>query len=389
MRYARIWKAAVAVLALTTVGCEENPTEVVKPTGKPPVAQFAFITTTDFQAGSASVVWLDGKYTTEKDVAAIHSDAVARYFDGFIYVVNRLGADNIQILDPADGFATIRQFSVENGADPHDVAVVSETKAYVTRYNKTDLWIVDPSTGTRTGSISLSAFADGDGIPEMDHLLLVGDRLFVSVQRIDRNTDWNPVGLSYLAVVDVAADTLVDVDPVTAGTQAIALAGTNPFSDLQMDASTGRLYVACVGDWGTADSGVEVVNPATLSSEGVVLAGTTVGGDITDVELVSAETGYAIITDASFHSVLLRFNPSTGVVTGTVYAPGDFVLQDVELGPAGELFLADRTPTKPGIRIYEAVAGAEITSHPIDVGLPPFDITFGFVDKPRNSLSRK
>ena len=379
MRYARIWNALVFAVVLTAAGCEENTSNVVTPTPEPPVEQFTFITTTDFQTGSASVVWLDGAYTTEKDVAVIHSDAVARYFDGLIYVINRFGADNIQILDPANGFATVRQFSVENGSDPHDIAVVSTTKAYVTRYNKTDLWIVDPSTGKQTGSVNLSAFADGDGIPEMDHLLLTGDRLFVSVQRIDRNTNWNPVGLSYLAVVDVTADTLVDVDPGTAGTQAIALAATNPFSDLQMNTSTGNLYVACVGDWGTADSGVEAVNPMTLSSEGIVLAGTTVGGDITDIELVSAETGYVIITDANFHSLLVRFNPSTGAVTETVYAPGDFVLKDIARAPTGELFLVDRSVTNPGIRLYDVETGAEITSTPIDVGLPPFQITFGVV----------
>ena len=368
------------LFALLLAACEEDPKSPLSPTTSTE-GEFAFVTTTDFQTGSASVIWLDGTYTTEKTVEAIHSDAVARYFGGLIYVVNRYGADNIQILDPADEFAPVRQFTVDNGADPHDIALVSETKAYVTRYNRTDLWVVNPSTGTHIGSISLSAFADGDGIPEMDQLFLIGDRLFVSLQRIDRNTDWGPVGLSYLAVVDVSADTLVDVDPVTAGTQAISLAATNPFSEIKVDAITGNLYVACAGAWGIADSGVEFVNPISLSSEGIVLTGAAVGGDITDVEIVSMETGYAIITDASFHSVLLRFNPSTGAVTDTVYAPGNFVLQDIECSSTGELFLADRSLTSPGIRLYDSETATEITTTPIDVGLPPFDITFGVVER--------
>lgn len=361
------------VLALAAVGCEEDPSNVITP--PPLVEPFAFITTTDFQTGSASVVWLDGKYTTQKDVASVHSDAVARYIDGLVYVINRFGADNIQILDPSNGFATVRQFSVEGGSDPHDIALVSKTKAYVTRYNRTDLWIVDPSTGTQTGLVDLSGFADGDGIPEMDHLLLTGERLFVSVQRIDRDTDWGPVGLSYLAVVDVSADTLLDTDPVTTGTQAIALAATNPFSDVKVDASTGKLYVACAGHWGVADSGVETVNPVTLKSEGITLPGATVGGDVTDVELVSAETGYAVIVDASFHNVLLRFNPRTGVVTDTLYAPGAFVLQDIVHAPTGKLLLTDRSATNPGIRVFDVESGMDVTGAPIDVGLPPFHIT--------------
>ena len=73
------------------------------------------------------------------------------------------------------------------------------------------------------------------------------------------------------------------------------------------------------------------------------------------------------------------YGASLGAVTGTVYAPGDFVLQDIERAPTGELFLADRSVTNPGIRLYDVETGAEITSTPIDVGLPPFQITFGVV----------
>ena len=367
--------ALAVTMSAALVACEDDP--VVNKIPATTTNSFAFVTTTDFQVGSSSVVWIGDAYTVEKDVAAIHSDAVARYFGGLIYVVNRLGGDNIQILDPAHGFSTINQFSVGNGSDPHDIAVVSATKAYVTRYNETDLWIVNPSTLARTGAISLSALADADGIPEMDQLLLVGDRLFVSVQRIDRNGSWGPVGTSYFAVVDVAADTLIDVDPSTDGSQAIALTAANPFSAVQMDASTGNIYVACAGEWGAADAGVEAVNPVTFASEGMLLAGPTAGGDITDVELVDGQIGYAIITDSNFHNVLLRFNPTTGALINTVYAPGAFVLQDIERSPTGELFLADRTATNPGIRIYDAQSGTEITSAPLGVGLPPFKITFG------------
>ncbi|RKZ05528.1 hypothetical protein DRQ05_06285, partial [bacterium] len=119
-------------------------------------ADFAFITTTDYSTGSSSVIWLDASHTEESNVASVYSDAVSRYYNGLVYVVNRYGGDNIQILDPANNFATVRQFSVGSGSDPHDIAFVNETKAYVSRYNTNDLWIVDPSTGAHTGTIDLS-----------------------------------------------------------------------------------------------------------------------------------------------------------------------------------------------------------------------------------------
>ncbi len=337
---------------------------------------FAFITTTDYSSGSSSAIWLDGSYTTDENVASIYSDAVSRYFEGLIYVVNREGADNIQVLDPGSGFSTLRQFSVGNGSDPHDIALASETKAYVTRYNTNDLWIVDPSTGSHTGTIDLSSLADSDGLCEMDMMLLVGDRLFVSIERLDRDNWWGPSGTSYIAVVDTEADTLLDTDPMTAGKQSILLSGTNPYGDIQFNPYDGKLYVSCIGWWGMTDGGVERIDPVTFEILGTMITEAAAGGDINDVTVASAAKGYAIVTDSDFFTLLISFDPSAGTATGTLYEPGDYVLYDIELSPSKELFLCDRTPTLPGIRIYDTYSDTEITSGPIDVGLPPFDICF-------------
>jgi DNA-binding beta-propeller fold protein YncE len=374
-----MFATVVAAASLVMTGCEED---TVAPPAKGSTA-FAFVTTTDFQTGSSSVIWRDGKYTTDQSIASVHSDAVARYFGGLIYVVNRFGGDNIQVLDPSNSFGAVRQFSVGNGSDPHDILVIDETKAYVTRYNSTELWIINPSTGVHTATIDLSSLADGDGTPEMDRLLRIGDRVFVSIQRLDRNTQlWDPVGESYVGVVDVVADTLVDADATTAGIQPIVAIGFNPFSTMDIDPASGRLCVAMVGNWGVADGGVEMINPTTLRSEGFVFAEAKVSGDITDVVMVSAEKGFVIYSDASFNNVLQGFSPLNGEKTNFSFAPGGFVLQDIALAPTGELFLTDRTATKPGIRIYDVATDTEITTDPIDVGLPPFAITFGAAPQP-------
>ncbi|MEJ2721389.1 MAG: T9SS type A sorting domain-containing protein [bacterium] len=338
-------------------------------------SDFAFVTTTDYTTGSSSVIRPGATYTVEKNVAAVHSDAVARYYNGRVFVVNREGADNIQILDPANGFSTVRQFTVGTSSNPHDIAVVGTTKAYVTRYDETALWIVDPSTGAHTGSIDLSALADADGIPEMDQMAVLGDRLFVTIQRIDQTT-WGPSGTSYVAVIDIATDTLIDADPAAPGVQPILLTGTNPVSDIQLNPCTGKLHVPCEGFLGLLDGGVEIIDPIALESEDFLFTEVAAGGDIGDVEIICEEKGYAIITNASFNNVLIAFDPSTGTRTGTLYAPGDFVLNDIEISPERRLFLTDRTPTRPGIRVYDTYTDEELTSPPLDVGLPPFDICF-------------
>jgi hypothetical protein len=58
-----------------------------------------------------------------------------------VFVVNRYGADNLQWLDPQNGFLTRRlgntalQWSTGNGTNPQDVLAVSENKVYVTLQN--------------------------------------------------------------------------------------------------------------------------------------------------------------------------------------------------------------------------------------------------------------
>ncbi|MFO7916089.1 MAG: T9SS type A sorting domain-containing protein [Candidatus Krumholzibacteriales bacterium] len=338
--------------------------------------EYAFITTTDYTTGSSSVIRLDGNYTTETDVASVHSDAVSRWYGGLIYVVNRGGADNIQVLDPEDSFSTLDQFSVGNGSNPQDIAFFSATKAYVTRYDSNQLWIVNPSTGAHTGSIDLSSLADGDGLCEMDKMIIVGDALFISIQRMDRDNYWLPEGTSYIAAVDCGADTLIDTDNSAAGVQPITLNFANPFSDIQYNRFDGTLLVSSVGIWGVNDGGVEVIDPEALAVTGTMISESEAGGDINDFEIFSPVMGFAVITNASFNNEVISFNPETGKKEGTLYSPGAYVINDIEISPGGELFLADQTETNPGIRIYSCCDGSQITGSPISTGLPPFDICF-------------
>src|SRR6185369_11683445 len=166
-------------------------------------------------------------------------------------VLNRFLADNVQVLTPK--LRTRLQCGTVAGSNPHDVVVaepgrrgVAPGKAYVTRYGAKDIWIVDPAArGCRRfkrGSIDLSPWADADGLPEMDQMALVGSRLFVTVQRLDRGRGFAPTGASRLLVIDTASDAV---------TGEIVLAGRNAFGDasgIVRDPTTGRLAVSTPGD---------------------------------------------------------------------------------------------------------------------------------------------
>lgn len=366
--------ASAAALALAS--CSDST--VGPGTPPPPHGAYAFVTTTDYSTGAASVVSADTLLHATINVASIHSDAVARFFDGHMYVLNRQGADNVQVLDPADGFRTIKEFSVGNGADPEDIVFVSSKRAFVSRYNEDQMWIVDTDQGRRSGLIDFSWLADADHIPEMAHMVKVDNRVFVAVQRLDRKSQlFPPTGTSYIAVFDAGTEKFIDAEPATFGTQAIKLAATNPFGELVYNAASGKIWVPNVGFFGVQDGGLELVDPVALTTSVVVISEATLGGDITDVVPLDATRGAAIISDSNFNTLLVGFDLNSPATIDTIYAPGSFALADAELSPDGRIFVSDRTAVAPGIRVFRASDHVQITTQPVDVGLPPADIEFG------------
>ncbi|HET6462629.1 MAG TPA: hypothetical protein VFH33_02420, partial [Candidatus Krumholzibacteria bacterium] len=327
--------------ALALAACEE---ETVAP--HPPVhGYFAFVTTTDYQTGSSSIVTADDSVLTARnDVASVHSDALARSYNGLIYVLNRQGADNIQIIDPLAGFITRKQFSVGNGADPEDIVFQNSSRAFVTRYNEEQLWIVNPNTGQHSGQIDFSWLADADLVPEMAHMVKVGSRVFVAVQRLDRNTPFfDPTGTSYVAVFDAVTEQFIDANGATAGTQAITLTGSNPFGELVYNTASGKIWVPTSGFLGLndgSDAGLELIDPAGLTTSGIVINETTLGGSITDVVALDANRGAAIISDSNFNTLLVGFDLTTPTTIDTIYAPGSFALQDAETSRDGRIFVS-------------------------------------------------
>jgi len=327
---------------------------------------------TDYVTGKFSVCESNAAGIPTPDVATIHSDAGGREHDGLVYIVNRLGADNVQVLDPEQDFATVLEFSVGSGSNPQNIAFSADgTKAYLPRQNEDDVLVVDPATGAWLDAVDLSGWNDADGSCELGQCLAVGDRLFVAVGRLDRNFYWSPVGDSYLAVIDMNSDTLIDANPGQPGVQAIPLVGTNPTWELGMAGEA--IHVSCVGSFGLQDGDVELVDPVSLTSLGAVIGESALGGDLGDVVWIGDTLAYAIVADASFDTHVKRFDPSTGGGVSTVRAGAGFVFNDMELDGAGELFLGDMSAGADGLLVFDAANGA-LLGGPIDMGLPPYDV---------------
>ena len=340
-----------------------------------PHAARAVIVTTDFETGLLATVGVRPPHRVAHPATPIHSDAVVRVAGERVYVVNRFLGDNLQVLDPAHGLATLLQCSTGPGSNPHDVAVLAPDKAYVTRYDAKELWVVDPSAASCAGflraTVDLSPWGDADGLPEMDQMALVGDRLFVSLERLDRTRRFAPAGRSRLVVLDTASDAVVGV---------VELTGANAFGDssgLAREPGSGKLVVNEAGDiQRTGDGGLERVDPFTLTAEGFFfVTESDLGGNITDFVLVSPTKAYAIVIDDQLRNILLAFDPSARRVTRRLLTRTQY-LPDIALAPDGILWVADDGLPAPGIRLFDPRDDRELTRAAIDVGLPPFSIGF-------------
>lgn len=331
-----------------------------------------FVITTDYSTGSTAFLASDAA-EAEVNLLGIHSDAVGHYHDGRVYVVNRLGQDNILVLDEEDLRTPVAQFSVGNGANPHDIEIVAPGKAYVTLYDRASLLIVDPRDGAELGEIDLSAFADADGLPEVSQILRIGGRLYLSCQRLDRDGGWGPADASYLIVVDLETDALVDVDPDEEGLQGIALSAANPNS---IAAIGERIAVGVVVNFGDRSGGVEIVDTAANRSLGLAVSEEDLGGDITSMVMVDPDRGYAVVADENFANSVRAFDLSSGSAGAPLEnISGGFV---PSLAVDGDrLIAADRgsfeDPASAGLKFYDAATGAFLRG-PIDTGLPPSSI---------------
>lgn len=337
-----------------------------------PTSGGAFVIATDFETGSFGTVSFDDPplVTPVSSQRQVNSDAVGRAFNHLIYVVNRFFGDNIQILDPAQNYMTTRQCLTGGGSNPQDIALVDADKGYVPLGGGTEVLVVDPSPATDCGDfikdrIGLADLADEDGNPELYQSAVVGDRLYVTLQKLDRNNFFVPAENGSIAVIDTATDEFVEE---------IVLTGQNPFAQTKgIPVLDGELIVGQVGFFGVNDGGIERVN-LTSGPEGFFITEADLGADIVDFIVLSHSDAYLVLSLSDFTNSVVKVDLTRRMVSKTLIS-GESI-SDIELNDRGQLFVSQRTPQRPGIRIFDTSDDSEITTAPLNLELQPFDITF-------------
>ena len=354
-------------LSMLTVNDDEKPSDNISES-----ATYVIVTTSDYSNGNVSVISTDD-FSSEVDLLSIFSDNAVTCHDGSIYFLERDGADNIIRIDGASVSAddVVYQEGIGTSVNIQQIAIISDSKAYVTQYGDSKIAIIDPSEGTVTGSISLDRdpfIHDGEEVPYMSPAVIVNGKAYIALQRLAIvQKAWGPSpdfadSTGMIVVIDIESDEIL---------KEIKLEKGNPAA---IDTCNGNLYISSTGSWDDqTDGGIENIDCSTDRYEGVVVEEEEFGGDITSLVMISESKAYVAVgineADFNFNTVVKECNPSTGRVGSAIES-----VENAFGGIAYDgtyLYIGDRSATHPGVVVIDPSDNSKVAG-PIDIGsLPP------------------
>lgn len=373
----KIFLSCISLLFLSLCSNIEAPK-----TEQSPSSAVLFVHTSDFSTGSYSTLTLGPPFRSYSKLGFTHSDAISKYnsIDEKVYVINRLGSDSVQVLDPNLNFETTREFALESGSNPQDMVFLSLEKAYVSLYEKPYILIINPKTGKKIGKIDLSSYSDPDGVPEAHQFFLhsVGSKtyLYLTLQRLNRFNLFKPTDYSLLLIIDPFLDIVV---------HALKLKGTNPNSKIIYSPLTGNLHFSSLGNYGryySLDGGIESITPNEIARNTVVneflFSEKELNGEVSDFAILADGSFYAILTDNEFNSYFIKTSindkASRQILYSVRFDQGGY-LSALEVFNGEYIFLADRILRNSGIWVYDILSGSFDPDSPVDLGLPPASMT--------------
>jgi hypothetical protein len=320
------------------LGCDLNPTTPDSSDDGPKL----FITESDFQSGLLE--WISVKNSTiSSSNLSIYSDAGAKSFGGYLYILEHYGADNIIKFDPSksDQSGVLYQKHLGDNWNPTDIEFVSETKAYISNMNEPKITIFNPSNGTVISNIDISTYTfrpDSNSSPYANDLQLVGSDLYVLLQR--RN-GYNPGASSLLLKINTATDIITDT---------IALQYKNGHSMAYAD---GALYVSNPGSsYSNTDGAVEKVVLLTKTVT-TVIDEATLGGNPNLILYKSGTRFYLQNYIAWKNDKVVELDVATGSIVATLPnvkdAYGGIYYDTID----STLYVGERDATEMGIRVFK------------------------------------
>lgn len=322
----------------------------------------------DYKTGELRWV-INGKKISEKSVAFFQdSKVIANGSD--LYVLERMGADNITKLNPKEleekvEKAVVWQIPLDDGANPTDVAFSGEN-AWVALQNADSLVRISTKDGKISKSIKTTDFAyEGETSPYVADIELNDGKLYVLMQRymLDPATWATTYPKGLLAIYDASTGDLKDT---------VQLLKKNPTAMTFFD---GSLYVASQGEYNAAygtdadeERGIEKVNLAEKKSE-LIVSGKTLGGGI---YAFAAEHGiaYAAIYKSYGDVPLAKIDlaaKTASTVEGIADAEGSLAVK------GGVVYVGDRSFGAE--KVFVVKDGKASAVETVEGALAPYSIT--------------
>ena len=299
-----------------------------------------------------------------------------------LVVTSDFESGTLDALIKGDSSASLISYTQQSllGCNPYDAIRLDDSRIVITCYDTGTLRVLELSDNKVKETTSLANF-DNDGVPQMDHMIQIKDRLYVSMAILDDG--YIPKGTGIVAVLDAVTLELIDQDDNDAGIQGIKLPCKNPVTSL---AKMGDSFaIGCANDYGlSSDAGIAVVTPKNgkveLSWVADVLEGVPLAL-LTDHK--NEETLYTLInvpdTATGFPKEIRLVKIDKKNRIETLYSANGFNLSGLAQDEEGILYVGNRTPTvKPtdtsdaGVWLVNPDTGK--IDGPALTTLPPYEI---------------
>ena len=356
----------------------------------------------DYSSSEIAIGTVGSTEIVENYASQDQSDYTIDVYGQYLYHIGRFNIDTLTRYDAAADFLqadyTYSLAEAESSSsNTHQFVQVAEDKAYVIRYGKTSIQIVDPSAADEQnfviGEIELSAYVAEDATyPRMTRALVHDDKLFVGLQRLGSvDSSYAVASDSYIAVIDIATNTEIDTNDSAPGLKGIQLNADNLEA---MAIEDDYLYVAGRGDFSSNSGALDRINLDDYSVENLIDAETFASlNDVSDDDDPSNDTYFhvlnvAIVGDTGFVKINLEQGYSTlstalysfaldNATEFTVVSPTELENNKISVmkaGPDDTLWVGIDSAVAPDL--YVLNEAGEVQGEPLEFSMPIIDLEF-------------